>query len=145
MYIYTKRMLCIPLTARRTSIYILKQLAVSEKLSTTCRKRNPSYFGQFPKIVQSLEKLVVTGILERRRARRRSPIICSDQITEPGVEVDHPPNSKWSRQSALSKRERRIQTFEVEFSHYHKTNMYACLKIALIKWAPILISKYINK
>ncbi|CAH2254798.1 jg15382 [Pararge aegeria aegeria] len=79
-----RRMLRIPWTAHRTNVSILRQLKITRSLSATCRKpvkRILEYFGHIPRRDgDNLEKIVVTGEVEGKRPRGRSPIRLSDQI-----------------------------------------------------------------
>ncbi|CAH2227199.1 jg14603 [Pararge aegeria aegeria] len=76
-----RRMLRIPWTARRTNASILRQLKITSRLSTTCLKRILEYFGHIARRDgDNLEKIVVTGKVEGKRPRGRSPIRWSDQI-----------------------------------------------------------------
>lgn len=76
-----RRMLGIPWTAKRTNVSILTQLNVKTRLSTTCLHRVLSYFGHIMRRGdESLEKLVVVGGIEGKRARGRSPTRWSDQV-----------------------------------------------------------------
>ncbi|CAH2210972.1 jg14263 [Pararge aegeria aegeria] len=76
-----RRMLRIPWTARRTNASILRQLKITRRLSTTCLKRILEYFGHIARRDgDNLEKIVVTGKVEGKRPRGRSPIRWSDQI-----------------------------------------------------------------
>lgn len=76
-----RRMLRIPWTAHRTNASILKQLKISTRLSTMCLKRILEYFGHIArKDNDNLEKLIVTGKVDGKRSRGRSPMRWSDQI-----------------------------------------------------------------
>lgn len=80
-----RRMLRIPWTAHRTNISILKQLKLekTQRLSTTCLQRILRYFGHVARRdTNNLERLMVTGKIEGKRPRGRSPKRWSDQITE---------------------------------------------------------------
>lgn len=76
-----RKMLRIKWTAFRTNISILTKLSIKTRLSTICLKRVLQYFGHIArKDGDNLEKLVVTGKVEGKRARGRSPMRWSDQI-----------------------------------------------------------------
>lgn len=76
-----RRMLRIPWTAKRTNVSILKELKVTTRLSSICLQRVLEYFGHIArKDGGNLEKLVVTGKIEGKRPRGRSPIRWTDQI-----------------------------------------------------------------
>ena len=74
-------MLRIPWTAFRTNASILTKLKIKKRLSTICLKRILEYFGHIArKHGDNLEKLIVTGKVEGKRPRGRSPMRWSDQI-----------------------------------------------------------------
>ncbi|XP_052744154.1 uncharacterized protein LOC128199289 [Bicyclus anynana] len=76
-----RKMLRIPWTAFRTNASILAQLKVKIRLSTICLKRILEYFGHIArKDGDNLEKLVITGKVEGKRSRGRSPMRWSDQV-----------------------------------------------------------------
>ncbi|CAH2107939.1 unnamed protein product [Euphydryas editha] len=76
-----RKMLQIPWTAHRTNVSILKQLHIQTRLSTTCLKRVLEYFDHIArKDNDNLERLMITGKIEGKRPRGRSPIRWSDQI-----------------------------------------------------------------
>ncbi|XP_072934917.1 uncharacterized protein [Epargyreus clarus] len=76
-----RKMLRIPWIAHRTNVSILKQLSIRTRLSTICLQRILEYFGHIArKSGDNLEKLMVTGKIEGKRPRGRSPIRWSDQV-----------------------------------------------------------------
>lgn len=76
-----RRMLRIPWTARRTNISILRELVVRTRLSSICLQRALQFFGHIARRDgNSLERLIVTGNVEGRRPRGRSPTRWADQI-----------------------------------------------------------------
>ncbi len=76
-----RRMLRIPWTAFRTNVSILRELKISSRLSSVCLRRVLEYFGHIArKEGNNLERLIVTGKMEGKRPRGRSPIRWSDQI-----------------------------------------------------------------
>ncbi|XP_071554988.1 uncharacterized protein [Temnothorax nylanderi] len=78
-----RRMLGIPWTARRTNVSILKELNITDRLSTICRRRVLQYFGHITRRNQdNLEKLIVQGKVEGKRPRGRSPSRWLDQIKD---------------------------------------------------------------
>lgn len=80
-----RRMLQIPWTAFRTNVSILQQLKLekTKRLSTTCLQRIVRYFGHVARRdTNNLERLMVTGKIEGKRPRGRSPKRWSDQISE---------------------------------------------------------------
>ncbi|CAH2243650.1 jg26125 [Pararge aegeria aegeria] len=77
-----RTMLRIPWTAHRTNASILRQLKIIKRLSTTCLKRIFEYFDHIARRDgDNLEKIVITGKVEGKRPRGRSPIRWSDQIS----------------------------------------------------------------
>lgn len=80
-----RRLLRIPWTAHRTNISVLHQLKMknAQRLSATCLQRIMRYFGHVARRgVDNLERLMVTGKVEGKRPRGRSPKRWSDQISE---------------------------------------------------------------
>lgn len=80
-----RRMLRIPWTAHRTNVSILKQLKLekTQRLSATCLRRIMQYFGHVARRDgNNLERLIVTGKVEGKRPRGRSPNRWSDQISK---------------------------------------------------------------
>ncbi|KAJ8724798.1 hypothetical protein PYW07_015756 [Mythimna separata] len=76
-----RKMLRIPWTAFRTNVSILKELKISSRLSSECLRRILKYFGHIArKDGGNLERLIVTGKVDGKRPRGRSPIRWSDQI-----------------------------------------------------------------
>ncbi|KAJ8726616.1 hypothetical protein PYW07_001314 [Mythimna separata] len=74
-------MLRIPWTAFRTNVSILQELQISSRLSSECLRRILQYFGHIArKESDNLERLIVTGKVDGKRARERSPIRWFDQI-----------------------------------------------------------------
>ncbi|KAL0838884.1 hypothetical protein ABMA28_016906 [Loxostege sticticalis] len=78
-----RRLLRIPWTAHRTNISILKELKITQRLSSICLKKVLTYFGHIVrKPSDNLEKLMITGKMEGKRLRGRSPIRWSDLVTK---------------------------------------------------------------
>ncbi|KAL0878559.1 hypothetical protein ABMA27_003646 [Loxostege sticticalis] len=80
-----RRLLRIPWTAHRTNVSVLKELKMenAQRLSSICLHRVVSYFGHIARReANNLEKLIVTGKIEGKRPRGRSPKRWSDQISE---------------------------------------------------------------
>ncbi|KAA5661874.1 hypothetical protein F3G64_34070 [Pseudomonas aeruginosa] len=76
-----RKMLRIPWTAFRTNVSILQELKISSRLSSECLRRILEYFGHIArKDGSNLERLIVTGKVDGKRPRGRSPIRWSDQI-----------------------------------------------------------------
>ncbi|XP_077255535.1 uncharacterized protein LOC143893712 [Temnothorax americanus] len=76
-----RRMLRIPWTAHRTNASILRELGITARLSTICLRRILEYFGHIARRSgDNLEKLMVTGKMEGKRPRGRSPTRWADQI-----------------------------------------------------------------
>ncbi|PZC71172.1 hypothetical protein B5X24_HaOG213942 [Helicoverpa armigera] len=67
--------------AFRTNVSILRELKISSRLSTECLRKVLQYFGHIArKDGGNLERLIVTGKVDGKRPRGRSPIRWSDQI-----------------------------------------------------------------
>ena len=79
-----RRLLRIPWTAKRTNISIIQQLGVQDRLSTLCLRHIVlQFFGHIARREgEGLERLIVTGKVEGRRGRGRSPRRWTDQIKE---------------------------------------------------------------
>jgi hypothetical protein len=78
-----RRMTRTPWTARRSNASILAELGVTDRLSTICLRRIVQFFSHIARRGgDNLERLVVTGSLEGRRGRGRSPTRWTDQIKE---------------------------------------------------------------
>lgn len=75
-----RRMLRIPWTAHRTNISILKELNIKERLSSIVQIRILKFFGHITRNEDSMERLVVQGKVEGKRARGRSPTRWTDLI-----------------------------------------------------------------
>ena len=76
-----RRMLNIRWTAHRTNASILSKLKIKTRLSTTCLRKILEYFGHIArKDGDNLEKCMVTGKIEGKRPRGRSPMRWTDQI-----------------------------------------------------------------
>ena len=76
-----RKMLQIPWFAFRTNESILRELNVKTRLSSLCLRRILEFFGHIArKEGHNLEQLMVTGKVDGRRPRGRSPIRWSDQI-----------------------------------------------------------------
>lgn len=101
-----RRLLRIPWTAHRTNISVLKELKIenAQRLSQTCLSKVLKYFGHIARRSDdNLERLIVTGKVEGKRPRGRSPKRWTDQIRE---QLDIPVNvalhqasdrSRWRR------------------------------------------------
>lgn len=77
-----RKMLQIPWTAFRTNESILRELKIKTRLSTTCLRRVLEFFGHIArKDGNNLEQLMVTGKVDGKRPRGRSPLRWSDQIS----------------------------------------------------------------
>lgn len=68
-----RRMLRIPWTARRTNISILRELNITQRLSTHVYDRILRYFGHIMRREDGLERLVIAGNVPGKRSRGRSP------------------------------------------------------------------------
>lgn len=78
-----RRMLRIPWTAHRTNLSILNELQVKQRLSSICMQRILKYFGHIArKPSDNLEKLMITGKMDGKRPRGRSPKRWTDQVSE---------------------------------------------------------------
>lgn len=80
-----RRLLRIPWTAHRTNVSVLEELKMdkAQRLSTVCLQRIMRYFGHIARrSMDNLERLMVTGKVDGKRPRGRSPKRWSDQITE---------------------------------------------------------------
>lgn len=78
-----RKLLRIPWTARRTNKSVLEELKIAKKprLSNICLRRIFEFFGHIArKPGDDLQKLIVTGIVDGKRPRGRSPMRWSDQI-----------------------------------------------------------------
>ncbi|KAI8422423.1 hypothetical protein MSG28_006263 [Choristoneura fumiferana] len=75
-----RRLLKIPWTAFRTNLSILKELHIKDRLSSTVQLRILKFFGHISRNENSMERLVVQGQVEGRRARGRSPTRWTDLI-----------------------------------------------------------------
>ncbi|XP_028035907.1 uncharacterized protein LOC114247215 [Bombyx mandarina] len=76
-----RKILRIPWTAFRTNVSILQEHKISSQLSSECLCRVLEYFGHIArKDGGNLEKLIVTGTVDGKRPRGRSPTRWSDQI-----------------------------------------------------------------
>lgn len=77
-----RRMLRVPWTAHRTNASILKEVGITVRLSL-CLRRVFEFFGHIArKRTDTLETLLVTGKVQGRRPRGRSPMRWTDQIRE---------------------------------------------------------------
>lgn len=76
-----RRMLQIPWTAFRTNVSILRELKIKTRLSTLCLRKILEFFGHIArKEGHNLEQLMVTGKVDGKRPRGRSPTRWTDQI-----------------------------------------------------------------
>uniref|UniRef100_A0A2H1VU13 SFRICE_040172 n=1 Tax=Spodoptera frugiperda TaxID=7108 RepID=A0A2H1VU13_SPOFR len=76
-----RKMLGIHWTERRTNESILAELQSPMRLTTICQRRFFDFFGHIArKRGDNLEKLLITGKVDGKRPRGRSPIRWSDQI-----------------------------------------------------------------
>ncbi|CAH2266856.1 jg8917 [Pararge aegeria aegeria] len=75
-----RRLLKIPWTAFRTNNSILKELNIKERLSSTVQLRIFKFFGHISRNEGSIERLVVQGQVEGKRARGRSPTRWIDTV-----------------------------------------------------------------
>lgn len=80
-----RRLLRVKWTTHRTNMSILEQLKIenAQRLVTTCLQRVMRYFGHISRRdASNMERLIVTGKVEGKRPRGRSPKRLSDQISE---------------------------------------------------------------
>ncbi|PZC86231.1 hypothetical protein B5X24_HaOG211392 [Helicoverpa armigera] len=76
-----RKMLQIPWNAFRTNVSILRELNIKTRLSTICMRRILEFFGHIArKEGHNLEQLIVTGKVDGKRPRGRSPTRWSDQF-----------------------------------------------------------------
>ncbi|XP_011685474.1 PREDICTED: uncharacterized protein LOC105448526 [Wasmannia auropunctata] len=128
-----RRMLRVLWTAKRTNISILKEVGIKERLSVTCRKRI-LYFGHVVRRGdENLEKLVLTGSVESKRPRGRSPSRWADQIKEDG-NLDDKIKDKFVTGLAKSKILNRI------CEEKHTATLQAILEVARKKEAALATS-----
>ena len=76
-----RRLLRVPLTARRSNQSILKEIDPEYSLEGLILKLKLQYFGQLMQRVDSLEKTLMLGKIEGRRRRGRQRISWLDGIT----------------------------------------------------------------
>ena len=78
---YWRRLLRVPLTARRSSQSILKEISPEYSLEGLMLKQTPQYFGHLMQRTDSLEKPLILGKIEGRRRRRWQRMGWLDGIT----------------------------------------------------------------
>ena len=78
---FIRSMLRIPWTARRTNEEVLGMAGTERVLMTTIRRRQLGYLGHAIR-ADRLEKSVLLGFIEGRRARGRQRLKCMDGIVE---------------------------------------------------------------
>ena len=77
-----RRLLRIPLTARRSNESILKEISPEYSLEGLMLKLKLQYFGHLMRRTDSLEKTLMLGKIESRRKRRWQRIRLLDGITD---------------------------------------------------------------
>ena len=77
-----KRLLRVPLTARRSNQSILKEISPGISLEGMMLKLKLQYFGHLMRRVDSLEKTLTLGGIEGRRRRGRQRMRWLDGITD---------------------------------------------------------------
>ncbi|KAJ2946814.1 hypothetical protein O0L34_g16138 [Tuta absoluta] len=76
-----RRLLRIPWTAMRTNESILKELNITKRLSTICQERTLGFFGHIMRSSRhDLERQIILGRVEGKRARGRAPTRWSDTV-----------------------------------------------------------------
>lgn len=76
-----RKMLGISWTEFRTNVSILRELGITQRLSTVVQSRILQYFGHVSRRNNdSIERLVVQGKVEGARSRGRSPMRWTDQV-----------------------------------------------------------------
>lgn len=76
-----RRLLRIPWTAMRTNESIIAELKITTRLTSICRKRALSFFGHIMRSSKHcLEKQIIVGQMEGRRARGRAPTRWCDAV-----------------------------------------------------------------
>ena len=78
-----KRLLRVPLTARRSNQSILKEINPEYSLEALMLKMKLQYFGHLMQRTDSLEKTLILGRTEGRRRRGRQRMRWLDGITDP--------------------------------------------------------------
>lgn len=114
-----RKMLSIPWTAYRTNASILKDLKITCRLSTICLRRIFEFFGHVARRRgDNLEKLLVTGKLQGKRPRGRSPMRWSDQIrTNLDTTVHHALHTAQNRTSWKDIIKRRVTNRDHDPQH----------------------------
>ena len=77
-----RRLLRVPWTARRSSLYILKEISPGCSLERVMLKLKLEYFGHLMGRVDSFEKTLMLGKIEGRRRRGRQRMRWLDDITD---------------------------------------------------------------
>ncbi|CAH2228151.1 jg2588 [Pararge aegeria aegeria] len=75
-----RRLLKIPWTAFPTNNSILNELNIKERLSSTVQLCILKFFGHISRNEVSIERFVVQGQVEEKRARGRSPTRWTDTV-----------------------------------------------------------------
>ena len=79
---YWRRLLGVPWTSRRSNQSILKEISHEYSLKGLMLKLKLQYFGHLMQRVESLEKTLMLGMLERKRRRGRQRMRWLDGITD---------------------------------------------------------------
>ena len=82
IFIYEKRLLRVPWTARRSNQSILKEISPGISLEGMMLKLKLQYFGPLMRRADSLEKILMLGGIRGRRRRRRQRMRWLDGITD---------------------------------------------------------------
>ena len=77
-----RRLLRVPLTARRSNQFILKEISPEYSLERLMLKLKLQYFGYLMQRTESLEKTLMLGKIEGRRRRGRQTMRQLDGITD---------------------------------------------------------------
>ena len=72
----------VPLTARRSNQYILKEISSEYSLEGLMLKLKLQYFGHLMRRTDSLEKTLMLGKIEGRRRRKQQRMRSLDGITD---------------------------------------------------------------
>ena len=81
IFIYWKRLLRVPWTARRSNQSILKEISLEYSLEGLMLKLKLEYFGHWMQRTDSLEKTLMLGKIEGGRRRGRQRMRWLDGIT----------------------------------------------------------------
>ena len=82
IFIYEKRLLRVPWTARRSNQSILKEISPGCSLEGMMLKLKVQYFGHLMRRADSLEKILMLGGIGGRRKRGRQRMRWLDGITD---------------------------------------------------------------